>query len=263
MRYKDELVNPDLLFPLADNNRDEILSVEFDGYIKNRCEGILQVMLENYIDWVKRYPKLKIFLDMSPEQKYDETALINYDDFLPMLCNEKLSEEEITKDTQLLLNKSNLNIQYNTIFEYALLNLLKKKFVKKVYLIRDEPFLENEKTYINSTFNEFKEKIEVYEGYSYGMIKFNPSITTIFLSDIEELKKIFTDYDTNTIKSKIFIIRTNIHNCVLQENDTDKIILTDKDLLTDMGMKKGALIGWMYPEYLFDETQEKLGVPCG
>lgn len=256
------LLKPDLLFPVEEANRDEVLVVEFDGFIKNISEGILQTMMLNYATYIKRYPALEKFLDMTVDMRYEETALLNPAEFLTSLSN-SLTPMEIETDLNTIIPQINYSFQRMTIFEYALINLLEQKFVKKLYFIKPSIFSQNEVSYINSHFIKFKEKIVVLKAYAYQMISHDSYATTFFMESNDELKDILNNHTADQLTGKVFTLRTTSQNTTLNV-ESKEITYSDKEFLMTKASENNALVAWMYPSCVpntntFDDHDDSIG----
>lgn len=210
-----------------DDSRDEIILVAFDGFIKNSSEGIIRTMLRTDEDWIERYPELSMFDEMEQQELYDNTMLLQPKDLLRALSREALSEEEVEKDLGTIIPDVLIHLSKITSFEFALYQLLGKRFVKKVIIWKEDLFYENEIEYLDKQYEDYLPKIEYISGGLITVIQ-EQKPTTVCISDINfPLYYIPEQEDMSLYDGMLFILLNSALNVTYQE-DTDKFIYLDE-----------------------------------
>lgn len=213
-------------------SRDETLVVYFDGFIKNTSEGVIRTMLRDEDDWIKKYPKLDEFREMSQDDIYDNTILLSPDHLLWHLSDGEIAYDEIQDDLDSICSDIILENSKITTFEYCLHNILEEKNIKKCYIFKDSAFYGNEVRYIKKQFDTLMDKIEFVSGGFLTLFDdINP--TTIFLLDTDLiLDFIIPSYPESKLKGMMFIILNTMKN--IEYNEVDKTFVHKKELLLRM-----------------------------
>lgn len=211
-------MNVDVSYPFNnDKNRREILLVEYDGFIKNITEGILQYILSEPEEWDSKYPKLYDYEDLEFEEIYDQTFLYDPYVFLKSIADESLSDDQIFEDIEYLRSVSIIENQNITKFEFALYQLLQQKFVVKCFIIKGAPFYQNEKNYIREKYSDVLSKVTLVEGGILDIIK-NEFATTIFINDMDMLFEfIVKNLSKEELQNRVFIVMNNYFNTEYDE----------------------------------------------
>lgn len=198
----------DVAHPMLDAGRDEVLLVTFDGFIKNTCEGLIRTMLRDSDDWLEKYPNLEAYAPFDQDVLYENSMIFTPMDLLYMLSDGNLSDEELESDLNEILPVILLENSKITSFEFALYTMMKKTFVKKVYLYRETTFFENEFDYVEREFDEVIDKIDwICGGILSVMEEIKP--TTIFVADYEVVKAMRDLNQPNWDELMVLLLNTN------------------------------------------------------
>lgn len=213
-------MNIDLNHPFFhfDKNRKEVLVVEFDGFIKNISEGIIQYMMSEPEEWDEKYPKLYEFYDdLEFYVLYERTFL--YDPFVVLrsISDDNVSDDTIFEDIEYLRQRAIIDNQCITKFEFALYRLLQEDFITKCYIIKGSQFYPNEKNYIYDMYDESIDKITLVEGGMLDIIR--DGATTIFVNDMDMLFDfIVKELTKEELQNKAFIVLNNYFNTEVDES---------------------------------------------
>lgn len=217
-------MNIDLNTPIIENRmfpqRDETFIVSFEGFIKNISESLIRFMLRDREYWIKKYPGLSLFDNISPGDIYYNTMFFPPMILLQSIANDTLTEEEIENDMYFISSSVSLFNSLMTSFEYSLYRLLQEPFVKKVYIYKPFSFFENEIEYLSEKYIDVIDKIELESECPIHELYEKINATTIFTTD---LGFIF-DYIKNTApeekkKHQTFIVLNTVNNLVFFEEN--------------------------------------------
>lgn len=200
-------------------DRDEILVVYFDGFIKNESECVIRTMLKDINTWVEKYPMISEFIDFDRDELYHDTMLFRPDEILCALSYNNISDEEIDTDLEEIIPNINFTESKITRFEYALFRILQEPNIKTCYFIKDDKFYDNEIEYVKKKYSEVIGKIEFIEGGLLSLFdEVNP--TTMFITDPSIPIDIFqSEYTEEQLSSKLFILLNSIHNTIYDVNN--------------------------------------------
>jgi len=234
----DGNVDPNQPIYNPSNNRPEVLVIEYDGFIKNITEGVLRTMLRDVDNWVTKYPLLNDFVELDQYEIYDTTLLFSPIDFLSYLSDGVRLEKEIEDDLKVIRPDVLIDLQIITSFEYAIHKTLEEPFVQRCYIIKSDPFYENELDYIRKAFNNVSSKVKLAQASIYPFVK-KSDVTSIFTTNtkllLDVIMKEFTD---DELKGKLFILSNNMSNLVFNDEEdaydylfADEInVLNEKEL---------------------------------
>lgn len=227
----------DLAHPLqfADDNRDEILLISFDGFIKNTSEGLVRTMLRNEEDWIEKYPNLQTFELYDPDELYENTMIFHPSELLYLLSDGKVTEEDIDHDLDTLLPTIFLQNSKITTFEFSLFQLLQQPFVKKVIFYRESTFYENEIMYIMEKYDEVIDKVSLSTGGIFATIdEYHP--TTIFTNEFYLIDALFKkDIDP---EDKLMVVLLNSNQNMKLDGDNKFVYREDFNALIKEISKK-------------------------
>jgi len=200
------------LFHLNKKDRKEILLVEYDGFIKNKTEGLVQTMLKDTDTWIDKYPHLELLQNTDKDDLFEITTLFQPIHFMRWLSDNKLTDDEIESDILQIEPNIDLYEQSITMFEYSLFRILSDDIVSKCFILKDKKFYNNEIEYLRESYDESFSKITLVTGGLLSVFeKENP--TTIFLNDTALLLgHIVVNYSDEQLKSKMFILRNTMEN---------------------------------------------------
>lgn len=213
----------DVLTPFikADSNRSENLLVQMHGFLYNRTAAYAINMLRDYDRWIKIFPNLKIFCDMSPYQIYKATA--NYDviDIFFTICDIKEAEDNPDEFAGLIIETveeiDKMDIRYGLITPltaYALNQISREKCCKKIIVTKGTQFTKYDEAYISSIFESNLNKIEIVSGDFFEIWKDNcETVTTSFINDLSVTEPIAQYSKDNNmpdyINRQLFMLRMN------------------------------------------------------
>lgn len=210
----------DVLTPFfkADSNRSETMLVQMHGFLYNRTAAYAINMLRDYNRWIKIFPNLKIFCDMSPYQLYKATA--NYDviDIFFAICDPKMSEDVDNFAKLIIAVNDELSMMdmrhglITPITAYALNQISKEKCCKQIFVTKHTSFTEYEEDYIRTLFEDNVKKVELVSGDFYEIWKDNvETVTTTFINDLSITEPIAQYSKDNNmpeyINRQLFLLR--------------------------------------------------------
>ena len=240
-------------------SREEILLVDFDGFIKNPSEALIRTMLRDDIFWMERYPLLESFDDFDEDELYDNTMIFQPSELLYSLCEGNLSKEEIEEDVEEILSDVFIENSKITTFEFSLFQLLHERFIKRCYIFKETSFFDYEIQYIESQYSEVLDKIEIVSG---GIItlfeEYKP--TTIFTREKELIMKYFPEkYTPEELLGKMFILLNDTHNILF--NDDNSVFEYRENFqkeLLELNQSSTFVIGTMFNFALNTEDMEEM-----
>ena len=125
----------DYLHPLTDErSRDEFILIEFKNFLRNYHEVVINKMLSNINTWIDKYPLLEKLIRLNYDEVYN---LVTYSGINEVLFNAgegKISISEIEKDINTLIQSDIIEMSTRLQFQSALVQILDREFVKKVYI---------------------------------------------------------------------------------------------------------------------------------
>lgn len=237
---------PDFLHPLGDDNRDEIVLIEFHRVLKNTNMSILRnlyyAIIDNF-DLTKVFPNATTYMRLGLDAKYDATVLFTAEDFVYNLSNEKLSRDLCKEYAESLREPLLLPALHITRIESILREFLKHEFVKKVYIVADK-FTNEMAQFMRETFqNLLDNRILCIEGdVQSALLDFGA--TTAFLSDCEDVHQIMTR-DRTLLQDMMILVMDGYHNVYL--DDKNEIQYKYMDEFVKLGEDKIANVGYIYP----------------
>ena len=223
---------PDVGLPIQfpENARDEILIVEFNGFIKNPSEGVVRTMLRDEDDWMEKYPYLETYSEMTQDQIYESTMLMLPTSLLYALSGEKLTLEEINEDLKIIEPDIILDNSKITTFEFALYQILQEKNVKKCYIFKDGDFYDNELNYIKRQYEDVIEKIECISGGFLSLFEdVNPTTICVTNCDLV-VDYIPSHYTSEQLELMVFIVLNTIQN--IEYSEESKIFTYKEGYIT-------------------------------
>jgi len=233
----------DFLTPIFGNNRDEIILVEYDGFIKNKTEAILLSMISTKQIWIDKYPGINKYENISSDQIYQDSFLKLPESLLYNLSNKSLSIKTIKDDIDKLQKIDILQCQRFTIIEFAIKTLLLEKFVKTVYIIKEEDYTSKELLYLKNNYEIFEDKIKILCGNTleaFSMCK----PTTYFTNSLYKIENIIKD---ESITDKLFILRNT--EDILNYNESTNIFTLKPEILSkieNINKEKKNYIGTVF-----------------
>ena len=227
-------MNTDVGLPIQmiGKDRDEILLVYFDGFIKNETECMIRTMLQEVDVWKERYPGIIDFIGLTRDELYHETMLFRPNELLSLLSENKLGKSEIENDLETIIPNILFAKSKITSFEFALYQILQENNIKACYIFKNDNFYENEIKYIKKQYKEVIGKIQFVSG---GLLTLFDDIkpTTLFITDPSLPIEIFPhEYSREQLDDKLFILLNSSHN--IQYDETDKMFYYTEDFSNRM-----------------------------
>ncbi len=240
----------DLLHPLSSNgNRIENILVEYDGFINSLSERLIRMGEIDNEDLVP-YPKLVELLKLSDNDVFNVANLYTIEDINKLFLNNKYTSQDIDR----LFNINIIEFQRRTLFEYSLYNLIQEKYIQSISIIKKEEFKEYEINSLIKLFGDNVDKLILYTGDTYSLVK-DKSFTTICLNSYDELLKIIDLYEYEKAKEIFFILRNNSSNISI--SDKGEIDLLYKQEIEKLITEKGLFISRMFSKCIEEDEVEK------
>ena len=249
----------DILLPINENNRDENLLIEYDGFIKNTAEALIMMLELEKEENLKKYPRLQPFLNSKDKDLYNDTVLFSPEQLLGFLSNNTLSTDEIMKELDELFQRFDIiNFQLDTVFEYALMNLADMDYVKSISIVSRRGFKNYELDYIRKTFHKNIKKFDFYIGNINELIK-TGKYTTVFTNDADGVITCLKEMENDVLEKILFIIRICIDTIDLEESDSTNRYIHLKEI-EEITKDKQRAVTYMYTDYfsLEEELNESI-----
>lgn len=245
-------MNPiDYLYPLTDDkSRDEYILIEFKDIIRNYNEVVINKMLTNINDWKEKYPSLVKLIVLDYDTVYHLVTYRGIKDVLSNASEHKIPSDEIDKDINELSKNDIMNMSTRLHFQSALVQILSRSFVKKVY-IQCEHVTDEIKDFIRKEYAIFiPDKLHLLEGEITECYFEHPELTSIFLDSADNLLKILQK--DSSVNGKSFILNDCVKNNRYLDNDIDhngiiKYVRKHADVFEESMENRGCFITYMYP----------------
>lgn len=238
-------MNPiDFMHPILDgSNRNEYILTEFSQIIRNINECFIYVLLmKPPFESLRKYDNaIEKFDGLSRDEIYYETNNILEKDFLKILLDQPVSDEELLKDYKLLYELYSPELGHRTTFEKILLRMNEESFVKKIYITdthMDQKRLELLGMMFPSTANE---KIIALNDPVSHVLKTYPDITTVFMNDGRDLINIFKTFNKKLLYRKYFLLNINKINTTF-DIERSKLTFHFFDIFKDTLQTHGAYV---------------------
>jgi len=239
----------DLLHPLSSSgNRTENILVEYDGFINSLSERFIRTGEIDNED-LTPFPKLIDLLKLSDNDIFNLANLYTIEDINKEFFNNKYSPKDIDR----LFNINIIEFQKRTLFEYSLYNLIQEKYVESISIIKKDNFKDYELNSMGKLFNDKMDKIKLYVGDTYSLIK-DKDFTTICMNDYDEMVKIINSYSNEKSKDVFFILRNNTSNLTINNKDIQLRYIHEIEKLTT---EKGIFISRMFSKCIEEDEVEK------
>lgn len=237
---------PDFLHPLGDDNRDEVILIEFHRVLKNTNMAILRnlyyAIIDNF-DLTKVFPNAVTYMKLGLDAKYDTTVLFTGEDFIYNLSGEKLNRDFCSDYVRLLRDPLLIPSLHVTRVESMLREFLKHEFVKKVYIVADK-FTNEMEQFMRETFQSLLDsRLFCVEGDIQSALT-DLDVTTAFISDSEDVHQIVTK-NRDSLKDKMILVMDGYHNVYL--DDKKDLQYKYMEEFVKLGEDKIANVGYIYP----------------
>lgn len=218
----------DLLQPIADNNRDEVFLIEYEGFIRNTAEGLIRSLQLNITENLQKYPKLSEYNDLTPDELYHKVMYYAGEQLLDILCENNKSIPEIISLYQSIMEPNDIiSYLHDTIYYRMLMNLSEKKFMKSIHIIKHTKYTPTDISMFNNDFHENSNKLHIYNGDTVHFYMAHPEITTVMLNDTVDLDNLLSHADKEHLKNTLFILRNNVDT--LHQSPTDSSVIMYKN----------------------------------
>lgn len=243
----------DFASPIIDN-RQEVIAVKFGGALKNVCEMMFySAMANDPQKWIKKYPGLDHLRKCNTiVERFCRLTYLTEETFLQKMRSplSPLPIDEIHMDNAILRGElMNPMLSSITTLEIGLHNILRHSFCKKL-IIFDGAFNTLTKNYFCEEYTSHLNKMCTMEGSLIDVIETDPSITTIFIDDVEVAMQAIEYYEAEKpelLKEKAFFIASN---CSLDLSKMDgnsaesKRVHKYQDFLDTLPQRFGAQVSW-------------------
>ena len=207
-------VNMDFLAHIEEN-RNEVIAIPFNGWIKNIGEMMVKYILSTgkIYEWNNKYPFIKdITMMLEQRRLFNTTSFYTSLSFLNAMyeSNRNVPRTELQADYSEMMSYLNPKSAAITNMEIIIIRLLEEAFVKKIYIY--SPWFSPEiRDYINRIITKNKDKVYLIESDLIGTFKNNPDITTMFVDEVEDLMRLIQMYPdhANELNGKFFVISAN------------------------------------------------------
>ena len=170
----------DFLLPVIGKNRNEILLIEYEGFLKNMTECLILQMKYKWDYYENRFPAIKDYFMMKPIPLYNSTELFSRRDILKVL-DSSIENNEIDEIIESCESIDVNEIRVDTMFEFALKELAMTDFVKEIHIVKANQFYPEELEYLMEVVfpSNIHSKINLYNGdIDEEIVSIHP--TTIF-----------------------------------------------------------------------------------
>lgn len=210
----------DLLQPLGENNREEHILVEYEGFIHSTAENLIialedTISDDNHDSVEKIYPKLKDYIYLTPDELYDSVLYYEAEQLLDIITDETCTPESIEKTCIKLLSDNDYTESlHDTFFNEALMNLATMTYTKSITFMKHTNYHQGE---LNEIKDDYQIKnvhalcnIKIYTGSLVHYYMDHPEITTVLLGNPDDLKYLIENADKEHLAKTLFILRNNI-----------------------------------------------------
>jgi len=213
-------MQPDYLYPITDNkSRDEYILIEFKNILRNFNEVVINKMLTDINHWVDKYPLLQELIKNDYDTVYHLVSYCGISEVLYNAGEQKVSLCEIEQDIAKLLKTDIIEMSTRLQFQSALVQLLDKDFVKKVYIQCDEVTDEIRDFIRKEYFIFIPEKIHLIEGNLIDCYNEHSELTSIILDRADNLLTILQKNES--VRGKSFILSDSKYNNHYLDNSND------------------------------------------
>ena len=212
-----EYIVVDPLHPIVGRNRNEFFLIEYDSFIVNMSESLIQQSLYHPDYTMKRYPGMKSYWNMNGFARYESTAKFTPFEILSVLNESGLLDNEIKKDIEMYQKSDVLPFITDTAFVYIIPTLQQTNFVKGIHIIKSGDILEHEYRFLKSICPHAIDKdIQFFSG-DVPSICNDFSYTSIFMNGVQNVRNLI---NTNPSKwqDTLFIVNRGFDETDLCED---------------------------------------------
>lgn len=213
-------------------NRDEVIAIPFNGWIKNVGEMMIKSIMSTgkIYEWYSKYPFIKeITMDLEATRLFNMTSFYTALSFLDTMykSNRKIQKADLERDYSEIMSYLNPKSASITQMEIIIVRLLEEDFVKKLYIY--SPWFNPEiKDYIiNNLITKNRDKVFLIEGRVRDIFRLYPDVTTLFVDEVEDLMDLIQSYPEHDkgLYEKFFVISANPS----VTTEAKRLILSGKD----------------------------------
>lgn len=236
----------DPLQPVSGKNRNESILVEYEGFVKNVTEALIEQMQMYGDEMGAKYPKIKDYWHMNAFPRYIATVNFTPFEFLTILNDNNHSEEEIKEDIQKVAGENVISVLTDTAIEWALERMQFADFTKEISFVKNGQVFKHEYDYLKRRFGiNSKVQCNIYEGDVISLCDdFN--YTTIMTNDSNTIR-VLIEKDPEKYKQALFLSRKRFSNTDEMEDLQEKgyavklceINFTGPDKITIYNQPKG------------------------
>lgn len=261
----------DILHPFTGsiNNRNETFLIECGSFIYNRSAFFVISMLQKANEYIKDFPNLKLFFNMSSYQIYEATKyfdpiqvlieLLPDDDDLPPDFNPSIIIKTINELDKVAIDSHLVP----TMFSYALSNIANDKCCEKIYVMKHMNFTDSEIGLMNVIFGENRNKIELVSGDLFDIIvSMLDEVTSIFINDksiLEKLRDYVEEHGLQeSVNKMLFMLKVN-NQYIIENPDTGMHTYSKElnDFIAEM-KKSNIHVGLIHPSSYLSENNHDI-----
>lgn len=252
---------PDFLRPIRDDNRDEYILVEFHRTFVNTNMSILENIFQAYLkDKSLLYilPDIAHYATLDPNKMYDATVLFNHPyQMIKSISRDQLSVELSQKYAETFQEPYHFSHLHHTRLEFMLREMLEHSFVKTIYIFAPK-FTDEMKSYLQNIFEGkgLGSRILLVEGNFKECISEISQITTIFMSNVEDLIQVYNE-NPHLLDGKYILISDGYENMTADEKDPSQLTYVGLDLFQHLLQDRKCMISYIYPNCIEKNLSRK------
>lgn len=196
----------DPLMPLVGKNRNEFFLIEYEHYIVNMAESLIQQSFYNKEYTLSRYPGMQRYWDMGGFGRYVATAKFTPLQILEVLNEKELSDEELQNDLRNWGKIDVLPYMTETVFLPFLDQISTEKFVRGIHIIKDGEMHRHEYDYlVQVVLPPVQGKdIQYFSGDTPSICK-DFSYTTIMMNGIQKMRNLI-ESEPKKYQNTLFLV---------------------------------------------------------
>ena len=215
-----------------DKNRDEVIAIPFNGWIKNIGEMMVKSIMSTgkIYEWYNKYPFIKdLTMNLEAARLFNTTSFYTALSFLDAMhkSNKNIEKADLEKDYSEIMSYLNPKSAAVTQMEIIIIRLLEEGFLKKMYIY--SPWISPEvRDYVSNTLiTKNRDKVYLIEGRVRDIFRSYPDITTLFVDEVDDLMDLIQSYPDHDkeMYEKFFVISANPS----VTTEAKRLILSGKD----------------------------------
>lgn len=242
---------PDYLRPISDDNRDEYILVEFHRTFINTNMSLLQNLFEVVLkdkSLISILPGIADFAALDPNKMYDATVMFNHPaQMIKEMSQDRLSDEICNLYAEQFMEPYHFSNLHYTRLEFMIHEMLEHKFVKTIFLFAPS-WNDEMKAYLQNIFRGqgLGTRVLLVAGNFEDCISELPQITTIFMSNVQDLLKVY-EKDPNLLNGKYILISDGYENMEPSKTDPSNVTYIGLDLFEKLQKERKCMITYIYP----------------